>query len=152
MLKKLSLSILALVILFPIASMAEQNIETVLCTAIENRVPLDSLIQFDTDVERIYLWTRVTGYPAPTVLRHVWLHEGLERSDVEMTIKGDPWRTWSYKTMRSEWVGNWEVKIVGSDGNVIKAVNFTFGKAATPDKTDELKPVATDPVDSTQKQ
>lgn len=151
MLKKLSFSILALLVLIPIALKAEPAIETVLCTSIENRVPLDSLVQFDNDVERIYLWTRVTDYPDQTKLRHVWIHEGLERSDVELTIKGNPWRTWSYKTMRSEWVGNWEVKIVGVDGEVIKSVSFVFGEAKAKPPSKETTKTETALPDSTQK-
>lgn len=149
MTKRVSLSVLALIIMLPIASMADPAIETILCAGIANRQPLDSLTQFETDVERIYLWTRVTGYPDQTKLRHVWLHEGLERSDVEMTIKGDPWRTWSYKTMRQEWTGNWEVKIVGANGDVIKTVNFVFGEIEAETPAEEIKPAETKAVDST---
>lgn len=129
MLKNILLLILALTIFCPVISKAEPEIEAVLCTALENRIPLDTLAQFDLDVERIYLWTRVSGYPDQTKLRHVWLHNGQERADVELTIKADPWRTWSYKTMIPGWAGEWEVKIVGANGDVIKTVNFTFGDA-----------------------
>jgi hypothetical protein len=107
----------------------EIMIESVLCTGIENRMPVGEGDSFPADVDRVYLWTKVTGVSeGETTIHHVWLREGEEMADVELTVKGSPWRTYSYKTIPPEWSGKWEVKITGPDGNVIKDVKFIVGE------------------------
>jgi hypothetical protein len=105
------------------------TIEPVLCTGVEDRMPIGEATNFPADVEKVYLWTKITG-AKDMVIHHVWLHEGREMADVELTIKGSPWRTYSYKTIPPEWAGNWEAKIVGPDGNVLKSISFTVGAKA----------------------
>lgn len=121
-----------LIVLFSISllcgSVAALDVETTLCTGVEDRMPVGEADTFMPNVERVYLWTKVTGVEGETAIRHVWLHEGREMADVELPVKGDPWRTYSYKTILPEWTGSWEVKIVGLDGNVITSVAFTIGK------------------------
>ncbi len=136
---KMAAYILAAVVIFPALafSQAEEQadvtpagfeIETVLCTGIEERMPVGEADSFPADVEKVYLWTRVTGVTeGEIVIHHVWLREGEEMADVELPVKGSPWRVWSYKTIPAEWAGNWEVKIVGPDGDVMKSIPFTVG-------------------------
>jgi hypothetical protein len=57
-------------------------------------------------------------------------------ADVELPVKGSPWRTYSYKTIPPEWSGSWEVKITGPDGNVIKDITFTVGEKVTKETTE----------------
>jgi hypothetical protein len=105
------------------------TIEPVLCTGIEERMPVGEAEEFPDDVGKVYLWTRITGVAeGEIIIHHVWLHEGQEKADVSLPVKGSPWRTYSYKTIPPEWAGQWEVKVVGSDGNVIKTVPFTVGE------------------------
>ena len=105
------------------------TIEPVLCTGIEERMPVGEAEEFPDDVGKVYLWTRITGVTeGEMIIHHVWLHEGQEKADVSLSVKGSPWRTYSYKTIPLEWAGQWEVKVVGPDGNVIKTVPFTVGK------------------------
>jgi hypothetical protein len=136
---KMAAYILAAVVIFPALtfSQAEEQadvtpagfeIETVVCTGIEERMPVGEADSFPADVEKVYLWTRVTGVTeGEIVIHHVWLREGEEMADVELPVKGSPWRVWSYKTIPSEWAGNWEVKVVGPDGDVMKSIPFTVG-------------------------
>jgi hypothetical protein len=119
------------------------EIETVLCTGVEAREPVDKEKAFPADVGRVYLWTKVTGVVDEEVtIHHVWLKEGEEMADVELPVKGSPWRTYSYKTIPPEWAGNWEVKITGADGDVMKSVAFTVGAKAERTKLEE-KPAET---------
>jgi hypothetical protein len=112
----------------PAAPPAGITIEPVLCTGVEDHMPVGEADKFPADVDRVYLWTKITGVTdGEMTIHHVWLREGKEMADVPLPVKGSPWRTYSYKTIPPEWAGNWEVKITGPDGNVIKAVSFTVG-------------------------
>jgi hypothetical protein len=114
------------------------TIEPVLCTGIEDRMPVGEATSFPADVDRVYLWTRINGVTEGEItIHHVWLHEGQEKADVQLPVKGSPWRTYSYKTILPEWSGNWEIKITGPDGNVIKDVKFTVTEKIVQEKTEE---------------
>ncbi len=105
------------------------EVEAVLCSGIEARMPVGETDAFPAEVGKVYLWTNVIGMTeGETTIHHVWLKEGEEMADVELPVKGSPWRTYSYKTIPPEWAGDWEVKIVAPDGNVIKSIPFTVGK------------------------
>jgi len=114
------------------------EVEAVLCTGVVDREPVGEGTDFPADVDRVYLWTKVTGLPEgeSSFIHDVWLKGGEEIADVELVVKGDPWRTYSYKTIPPEWAGDWEVKVVGPDGNVIKSIPFTVGKQAQPAETE----------------
>jgi len=112
------------------------TVEPVLCTGVEDHMPVGETETFPADVDRVYLWTKVTGVAGGEVMiHHIWLREGQEMADVPLPIKGSPWRTYSYKTIPPEWAGSWEVKITGPDGNVLTSVSFTVGA-----KVEEGKP------------
>lgn len=110
------------------------EVEAVLCTNVVDHEPVGETADFPADVDRVYLWTKVTGLPEGESgkIHHIWLRGGEEMADVELAIKGDPWRTYSYKTIPPDWAGDWEVKVVAPDGNVIKSIPFTVGKQAEP--------------------
>lgn len=110
------------------------EVDAVLCTNVVNHEPVGEAADFPADVDRVYLWTKVTGLTEgeTSFIHHVWLKGGEEMADVELAVKGDPWRTYSYKTIPPEWTGDWEVKVTGPDGNVIKSIPFTVGKQAKP--------------------
>lgn len=113
------------------------SIEPVLCTGIMDREPVGAAESFPAEVDKVYLWTKVTGAAeGETTIHHVWLREGQEMADVELPVRGTPWRTYSYKTIPPEWAGNWEVKVTGADGNVIKSVTFTVGAKPAETKTE----------------
>lgn len=116
------------------------EVEPVLCTGIEERMPVGEADVFPADVGRVYLWMQVTGVEGgEVVLRHAWLREGVEMAEVELPVKGSPWRTYSYKTIPPEWAGKWEVKIVGPDGNVMESISFTVGADVPEEKPVEEK-------------
>jgi hypothetical protein len=114
------------------------EIDAVLCTSVVDREPVGEADTFPADVGKIYLWTKVTGLPEgqSSFIHHVWLRDGVEMGDVELAVKASPWRTYSYKTIMPDWTGDWEVKVVGPDGNVIKSIPFTVGKQAKPDQSE----------------
>ena len=149
MAKTLYLIIVALVIGFPVVIYGQQQeasaglalmVEAQLCTGIEERIPMGVAESFGANVEKVYLWCQVTGAADTTVVKHVWSYEGKEMATVELPVKSAAWRTWSYKTILPEWTGNWEVKVLDAEGDVLKAVSFTVGVAQTTEPEEVAQP------------
>ncbi len=101
------------------------TIETVLTRSVVDRVPVDTASAFPADVGTVFLWTRVEG-GAGSTLRHVWIH-GPHEAVVDLMIGGSPWRTWSSRTVPSDWTGEWRVEIRDASDNVLETVTFTVG-------------------------
>ena len=122
------LGFLALGATLPASLVAQEgaiNVDAVLALAIEEREPVDTGSAFPADVGRVWLWTEVTGAEGQTI-SHVWSH-GEHEWTVELSIGADRWRTWSNKTIPSEWTGEWTVEVRDATGAVLKTVTFTVG-------------------------
>lgn len=143
MFKKIAITIIAVIALLPAISMAQTQqsgstttpltADAALCTDVQERVPVGEAQSFPADVGKVFLWCRISGAgQGETTISHIWFHDGKEMANIPLPIKGDLWRTWSFKTIPPEWAGNWEVRIVGPDGAVIKSVTFTVGEQPKP--------------------
>lgn len=109
------------------------TVEVVLTSGLVDRVPQDTVtsIPAPAEADTVYLWTRVSGAEPGTVLRHVWFRGDEEVGNVELTINGSPWRTWSRKTITADATGNWRVEVRDGAGNVLQTVSFTVGGEQT---------------------
>jgi hypothetical protein len=101
--------------------------ESSVATNVVDRMPTGVATMFPADVERVYAWTRVQGADGETTVHHVWIHGEVERADLELSIGGSPWRTWSNKAIPPEWAGDWRVEIRDDSGNVLETIRFTVG-------------------------
>jgi len=130
------------------------SIETALCTSIENRMPVGEDSVFSSDVGKVYLWCKVNGATDSTSIKHIWSYQGKEMAVVELPVKSPAWRTWSYKTISPQWVGDkegvslWEVKTVDAGGNILKSVTFKIIKAAQTIPKEAPKDLPKQPSDS----
>ena len=104
--------------------------ELVLCIGVEERQPIAADTAFTNDVGKVYCFSKVVGVTEPTSVFHVYYHNDVEMAKIELNIKGTPWRTWSYKTIMPNWIGDWKVEVVDADGNVLKTAKFKINKAA----------------------
>lgn len=100
------------------------NVETVLCRGIEERMPVGEDSIFAPDVDRVYLWTKLTGAMDTTVVWHAWIYNGTEMARVELPVRSSSFRTWSSKAILPKWLGNWEVRVLDGDGAILKSVLF----------------------------
>lgn len=151
MFKKSLLAVFVIVFICPLLSMAQGEavtVETELCTGVEERMPVGMTDQFPADVGQVCLWSKVSGYTDETFIKHVWYYRGDEMATIELPIRGTAWRTYSYKTIPPEWSGDWVVKIIDVDGNVLKAIPFKVGEGAAKTVVEEKAPVekAADPT------
>ena len=103
-------------------------IDYALTTGIKNKDPVNRLDSFPNTVKRIYLWTKVKALNPPTYIYHVWYYEGKEMARIRLYIKYPIFRTWSFKTLMPQWIGNWKVVVEDKDKNPIFEKNFKVYK------------------------
>lgn len=60
---------------------------------------------------RVYFWMEVDGARPGQVLRHIWIYQGRELQEIALTLKGERWPTWSYKTFFPEQRGAWLLEL-----------------------------------------
>jgi hypothetical protein len=101
--------------------------EAVTAKAVVDRVPQDTGSTFPADVGVVMCWTRITDATAGATLHHVWFHGDTQVGDVELTVGGSPWRTWSRKTIPAGATGAWHVEVRDGSGNMLRRVDFTIG-------------------------
>jgi hypothetical protein len=90
----------------------------------ETRTVIGEAAIFPPEVGRIYCWTRVHGMRPPTTVTHAWYYKGKTMARVDLAVRSENWRTWSFKTCLPEWTGNWEVKVLDQDGMVLGSGGF----------------------------
>lgn len=114
--------------------------EYALCTGVEDRQPVNKRTTFTQDVERVYLWTSIYGAEEPTQIKHRWYYKGQNMAEVSLNIKYSYYRTWSYKTIIPQWIGDWTVDVVDSKGSVLKKISFVVEAGVTPEEETEKLP------------
>lgn len=99
--------------------------EGVICTGVEDRVPLGASETFPPDVGRLYCFTKIVGASSDMVVKHLWYREDGLLHTQELAVGGSPWRTWSNKTITPDMSGAWKVEIRDGDDNLITTLKFT---------------------------
>jgi len=100
-------------------------VEMMICTGVQDRVPVGADTMFLKTVGQLYCYTKVTGAGESAKISHVWYHSDQEMARVDLNIMADTWRTWSTKKIVEEWAGKWRVDVVSESGEVLKSMAFT---------------------------
>lgn len=79
-------------------------------SGIENR-RLTGRRQIFAPGSKVYFWMEVDGARPGQVLRHIWIYQGRELQEIALTLKGERWPTWSYKTFFPEQRGAWLLEL-----------------------------------------
>lgn len=111
----------------PAAAPSLTVMEAVVAKSVVDRVAQDTGSAFPAAVGQVVCWTKVSGAAAGTTVHHVWFFGDTQVGDVELTLGGSPWRTWSRKTVPAEAIGAWHVDIRDASGAVLRRIDFTVG-------------------------
>ena len=111
----------------PSATPSITVMQAVMAKSLVDRVPQDTGSTFPAAVGQLVCWTKISGGSAGTRIHHVWFHGDTQVRDVELTVGGSPWRTWSRKTVPADATGAWHVEIRDASGNMVRRVDFTVG-------------------------
>lgn len=105
-----------------------QVTEAAIAKSVVDRAPQDTGSTFTADVAQLICWTRIEGASGDMTVHHVWFHSDQQVADVELRVAGSPWRTYSRKTVPTDWTGPWHVEIRDANGTVLKRLDFTVGQ------------------------
>jgi hypothetical protein len=93
--------------------------------SISNREPGEELTDFSVAQRKIIFFTEL-GDLTGQHISHRWEHNGEVMAVVEFDVGGSPWRVYSVKTMRADWVGEWTASVVDSQGRVLSSRSFSY--------------------------
>jgi len=99
--------------------------EMVICTSVEARQPAGADTAFVKTVGQLYCYTKISS-DEPVTVSHVWHFNGEQKAEINLSVKGKMWRTWSSKNISEDWVGDWKVDVVTSTGKVLKSQSFVI--------------------------
>lgn len=86
--------------------------------------------KFLSDVDKIWCWSFVKGAKTETYVTHEWWFNKKRLAEIKLDVKYPLHRTWSRKTIYSEWAGDWVVKVIDANGNVLAEKAFKIEKKA----------------------
>lgn len=93
---------------------------------VKNLEPVGVGTTFDSDVNRLYCFTRIQTDEYPTEIVHIWLYNENIIAEVPLEINSNTWRTYSSKQILPKWAGNWKVEVYSADGKLIGETEFTI--------------------------
>ncbi len=93
-------------------------------TAVENRMPVDSIETYPADYGKLYCFTRIIGAQKETYVTHVWFYEDQEMARVSLPVRSADWRTYSSKRFLPQWAGDWSVVIEDEQGRSLAELSF----------------------------
>lgn len=108
------------------------TVQVQVCSAIEERMPIDTVEVFPAGTEQVYAWCHVTGAVDSVSIWLDWYYGGELKAEVELPVKSSSWRTWSSKALLKSWTGEWEVRVLDSDKNILRSVLFFVGEKPAP--------------------
>lgn len=111
----------------PVAAASLTVTDALIAKSVVDRAPQDTASTFPAEVGQVVCWTKIAGASGGTTIHHVWFHGDTQVGDVELTIGGSPWRTWSRKTVPADATGAWHVEIRDASGNLLRRVDFAIG-------------------------
>jgi len=97
----------------------------VLSHGIHEREPISDTETFNVDDGKTFAFARIQNDGDPTMVSFVWERDNVEHATVPVSVGASSgWRTWSTAQLRS---GNWRVKLVDAQGEVLLEKAFTVG-------------------------
>ncbi|RUM60638.1 MAG: hypothetical protein DSY66_01720 [Persephonella sp.] len=125
----IKLQILFLVIFINTTSASEIKILKFVCSEdVVNRQPVNVSNVFKTDIDKIYCFTKVKADKTPTYIYHVWYKNDKKVFEVKLNIRYSTYRTWSFKRISNNDVGNWRVELLDENKSKIAEVKFKVVK------------------------
>ncbi|MEO0293832.1 MAG: DUF2914 domain-containing protein [candidate division WOR-3 bacterium] len=119
--------------------------QVVICTSIEDRNPVGAGVVFNSNLEKLYCFTKVVGAKDTTSITHVWYFGENEVARVNLAVRSSSWRTWSSKTLGG-WIGKGRVEVLSETGELLTKVEFevqkgseSLGEAQEEEETKEVQ-------------
>jgi len=99
--------------------------EAVIATSMDNLAPLGVADSFNSDVEKLYAFTRIQGAEGEALVKHLWFHHDDLVAEVELSVRSANWRTYSSKKILPSMTGQWKVDVTDESGTLLTSIPFT---------------------------
>ena len=101
------------------------SVETAaIATGVENLTPIGVGEKFPATIGRVYCYSKILGGSEGNSVKHIWYYGDKKVSEMSLSVKYSSFRTYSYKTIPSNWTGKWRLEIVSDDGTILKTLEF----------------------------
>ncbi|MDQ7075258.1 MAG: DUF2914 domain-containing protein [Gammaproteobacteria bacterium] len=97
-------------------------------SGIENREPTGKSDFFYTTSNTVFFFTELRGMQGETV-RYRWSYANKVVAEVEFSVTSHRWRSASSKDLLPEWIGEWNVELLNSQGEILVKKSFTYKEA-----------------------
>jgi len=98
----------------------------VFATGIEDREPVNTIVQIDSsDLRTIFFFTELQDMAGQTIT-HQWLHQDEVMFEKTFDVRADRWRVWTSKTLIPAWSGIWIVNVLDNEGTVLSSKTFEY--------------------------
>ena len=98
----------------------------VIATGVENLTPMGVADKFPANTGKLYCYSKIIGGGEGSSVKHIWYYGDKKADEIILSIKSSSFRTYSYKTIQSDWTGRWKVEIVADDGTILKTLEFVI--------------------------
>ena len=126
--RKINLLIFVCFIIFISFALAQENKLEVnqmdFCEKIEAGKPVGISTIFADTISSVYCFTVMAEVEDSVAISHIWYHNDMEISELELMVKPDSLAIWSSKAMMEEWTGTWRVDVVAPDGKILMSKEF----------------------------
>ncbi|MDH4274313.1 MAG: DUF2914 domain-containing protein [Gammaproteobacteria bacterium] len=95
-------------------------------SAIQDREPVDNLVQVDKHVGRVYFFSEITGLAGQAVI-HRWEHNGRILHEQRFDVTSRRFRAYSTKALPASASGEWKVSVLDSNGILLGFNTFIYG-------------------------
>ena len=93
--------------------------------AVVNREPKNRITELPNNKQYIYYFTELKGMAGQTI-SHRWLLDGKPMNEFKFNVGSPRWRIWSGATLKSDWLGRWEVQVINEMGEVVHSDSFNY--------------------------
>jgi len=97
-------------------------------SGIENREPTGKSDFFYTTTNTVFFFTELRGMQGETV-RYRWSHDDKMVAEIKFAVTAPRWRSASSKDLLPDWLGQWNVELLNSQGEVLVNKSFVYKEA-----------------------
>lgn len=97
-----------------------------MCEGVQDGLPVNQTIIFDTSNASAYCWTEFDPVPADGFVYHEWYRKGILITRKKLAVHSPRWTTYSRLPLRKADIGPWHLNITDEKGNVMKTLRFSI--------------------------
>ena len=98
--------------------------QAVVCRDVVNSAPVAAGAVFPRELKKLYCFTRIVGAQRHDEVIHTWFYEGEMVASIVLPVKSANWRTYSSKTIQPDNIGQWTVKVLSKEGDILSKIDF----------------------------